>query len=178
MLTVRTPPPYSDRGASWSRQFLSPGDHRTLDVDLDSAGHVALVPRENFVGGFVAEFGPTGDEVWSVAGNASIENASAISFGSGAVVITGQASPGTDLGGGSLDPPGLAGGFFVAQYERSGVHLQSRGYGGTSGETIIVSRSGHWVVAGGYQQPMFFDGRTVAEGTGGVFVMSVAEAAP
>jgi hypothetical protein len=197
---------YSSAGAHlWSKRFGSTDTLMTTEslecgrsLAVDSNGDVVVggsfmgtvdfgggsmtsAGDLGYLDGFVAKFsGASGAHVWSKRLGSAGQDEAVMGVavdGSGNSLVTGHFSNSVDFGGGAL---ASAGGkdVFLAKYTASGVHVWSKRFGGTLGDTgnsVAVDGSGNVAVTGNFSGAIDFGGGTlVSSGTQDLFLAKLS----
>jgi hypothetical protein len=180
---------YSATGAlQWVKQFGDPADQYGTALATDASGNVYVTGyffgTVDFGGGdmtsvgydaFLLKYNANGVHQWSrQMSGASYEMGQAIAVdGAGNVLVGGQFAATVDFGGGPITSAGGYDGF-LAKYSPSGVHLWSRGMGGTNLDTVKglgVDAGGNPTVVGYFAGTANFGGSNLTSaGSNDVFV--------
>ncbi|WP_441289822.1 hypothetical protein ACSRUE_03805 [Sorangium sp. KYC3313] len=138
-------------------------------------GPTPLVSVPDTADAFVAEFDSSGTYLWDTTfGNSGEADALGVATDSlGNVAVVGSFRGNMDIGGGTLTSAGITD-IFVAQFDNSGTHLWSHGFGDTDWDTasgVSINDSGDVFVTGNIGGAVDFGGGTLTSaGSGDVFV--------
>jgi hypothetical protein len=169
----------------WSKQFGDSGEQLGGSVAVDASGNVIITGyfygTVNFGGGpltsvgdadvFVAEFGPSGDHLWSKRfGDQDYQEGFAVAVDAdGNVFIIGDFTGTVNFGGGPLTSAG-AFDIFIAKFSASGAYLWSRSFGDADddqyGIDVAVDQAGSVIATGYFAGTVDFGGGPLTS-TGG-----------
>jgi hypothetical protein len=170
----------------WSSRYgnANAGDyHRAQGVAVDGAGNIVITGDYegdiDFGGGvlagageydvFVAKLAPSGAHMWSQGfGDEDEDYVKGIAVDDSAnVVVTGHFYGDIEFGGGPISSGG-SNDIFLAKLDPDGVHLWSRGFGGSAYEFargVAAGGAGSIVVAGFFYGTVDFGGGPLTSGT-------------
>jgi chitodextrinase len=185
---------FSSSGALlWSKRFGATSTDTGYGIGVDTSGNVLVIGifqgTVDFGGGslisaggsdiFLAKYSSSGAHLWSkrFGGTGNDMGFGIAVAGNGDVAVTGSFGnfgSAVDFGGGPLTSAGGPD-IFVAKYSTDGVHLWSRGMGGTGqdvGQSVGVDGGGNVVVTGYFQGTVNFgSGSLTSAGGTDIFLM-------
>ncbi len=186
---------HGDGTVAWTRRFGDEAEQVPTAVAFDAAGNVVVTgyfDGELDFGGpepltsagfnrdvFVVKLDPDGDELWSRAFNAPLDQlARALAVGpDGTVWIAGGFSGTVDFGGGPLVAEGTTTDAFLVALGADGEHLHSERWGGSGNDqawAVAAAADGEAVVAGRFEAEVRFGGALLrADAAGAIFVARV-----
>jgi FlgD Ig-like domain/Beta-propeller repeat len=174
----------------WSQRFGGIQDDFGNGVAVDGSGNVFTTGQfqdtANFGGSnlvsaglldvYMAKFNTSGVHQWSQRyGDTQndVGRSVAVNTPGTAVALTGYFQGVVSFGGSGIGGGGSSD-LVVARYNGSGVHLWSRGLGGTDsdrGESVAIDASGHVVVGGDYWGSAYFGGQVFnSKGGADIFI--------